>query len=430
MHMNGATGIPKANIRIDCNVTFQTMVDIGANYCNASYTKSAVDEVGNFTLDNLKPRYVRVSIPVKHWEPEDRGDMGQIIDWDRFNDSGVINTLFGLLKDMKENRGVVNITASVWDVPNYMVSNPDDANKRVIKSSMYERVARSVAAFMVRARDGYGVSIDYFSFNESNGGYQIYFTPQTCISFIKAAAPIFEAYGLKTKFLVADTYDPSTLVAFATPILEEGSIRKYLGPIAYHSWWSEGKPDSIFSDVAALARKYDLPVWCNELGYDAMLYRSHDPNPYETWDNAWRLARITYRVLKFSEAVVTQYWTYQHNFPLVSRNLSPYPAYYVTKQLVDSLPAGMQLVEAVSDNEALWTLAAQGSDGRFMIQVMNSLEEPVEIAVDGIPPVRYNGIRTSKSENMTPLGTLEAKQGRLSVELTPKSITTFAAIKQ
>jgi hypothetical protein len=63
-----------------------------------------------------------------------------------------------------------------------------------------------------------------------------------------------------------------------------------LGPLCFHSWWSENIPDSEFERIAGLAQAWGKEVWCNELGFDAMSWKVKGMNA--SWDYALRFAKI------------------------------------------------------------------------------------------------------------------------------------------
>jgi hypothetical protein len=68
-------------------------------------------------------------------------------------------------------------------------------------------------------------------------------------------------------------------------IAADSTIWKYLGPLCFHSWWSEKIPDSEFERIAGYAKAWNRPVWCSELGFDAMSWRTKGMN--ESWDYAF-----------------------------------------------------------------------------------------------------------------------------------------------
>lgn len=414
----------KADIVLLKAKRYQTIESIGGNYCQARYSDHAGDQVGEFMLETLDQNNVRFALPLKKWEPENDNEHSNSINLSNFEYSEVMISLFEMLKTMKEDYGVKSFTASVWDGPTWMIANPEKRQQRKIAPEMYAETLESVAAFMLVAREEYGVEIDYFSFNEATGGYQIIFSAEEIINFIKQGGPYFQKFGFKTKFYVADAHSTKTLVDYAKPILATEEIHPYLGPVCYHSWWSDNLPDEAFMEIAELANQYNKPVWCTELGYDAMLYKK-EGNPYATWENGWRLAKVTHRVLKHSQATVTHYWTYQNNFPLLRDPESPFPAYFAMKQYTDYLPSGSTLVEASSSNDKIWAMAAVRDMNYTMVNLLNTANHPVEVTLDNLPTQNFFWVITDKNGNMKHGEEQKPDTGKFTVTLAPQSINTF-----
>ncbi|MGK7394052.1 MAG: hypothetical protein ACNS62_05750 [Candidatus Cyclobacteriaceae bacterium M3_2C_046] len=412
-------------INVSTAKTYQTIRSISGNYCQARYTDRAQDEIGIFTLKTLSPQYVRIALPIRKWEPENDNDQPNSMNLARFNYADPITGLFGLLQEMKEQYGVINFTASVWDGPEWMIANPEQSAQRKISPDMYREAAESIGAFLYVAKNDYGVEADYFSFNEATGGYQIIFSPEEIINFIQVAGPHFRRLGLKTKFLVADAHNPQTLYEYAKVLLEEPSIQSYLGPVSYHSWWAENLSNDVLINIAQLAHQHDKEVWCAELGYDAMLYKNKDM--YPTWDNGFRLAKISHRVLKFSQATVLQYWTFQNNFPLGQNQDELYPAYYVIKQFNDYLPPDSRLVESESSDPAIWSMAATGDDQYFMVQVINNDDSPREIEITNIPASSLFWIKTDQQNNMVLEKEIPVNERSIRLVLPKQSLNTFTS---
>ena len=403
---------------------YQTIQSIGGNYCQARYRDHAWDQVGQFMIETLDQNNVRFALPIRKWEPENDNDNSNSIRLDKFDYSEPMASLFEMLKTMKEEHGIKSFTASVWDGPAWMIANPEEKQQRKVDPSMYDELLESVAAFMLVARDEYGVEIDYFSFNEPTGGYQIIFTPEEMINFIKKAGPYFQKFGFKTKMYVADAHSTNTCVDYATPILEEKSIHPYIGPVTYHSWWSDNISDDVFVEIANLAHQYNLPVWCTELGYDAMLYKS-EKDMYPTWENGWRLAKITYRVLKFSQAEVTHYWTFQNNFPLLRDPDSPFPAYFAMKQYADYLPAGTTIVEAESNDPDLWSFGGVRGSDYTMVHILNTADREKEVTISNLPDDLFHWVLTNQEGNMKIKDDFQVENRKITVTLPPQSINTL-----
>ncbi|NGM62468.1 hypothetical protein G5B30_11145 [Sphingobacterium sp. SGG-5] len=355
----------------------QKIISIGGNYCQANYKGDAWDLVGEATLEEFKPTHVRVALPLQFWLDY------KVYKGKRILKQPAVISLLRAMKRMKEKYGVVSFTLSVWRVPNELVENPEAYNKRRIKPEYYGEVIDMIEAFLVEAKERYDVEVDYFSFNESNGGYMTLFTPEETIEFFKLAGPRFEQAGLKTVFLWGDTSSTKPTVAFASKIAADPSIVKYLGPLSFHSWWSENLPDSEFERIAALAKKWGRPVWCTELGHNAVAHKTKDYN--KNWDYAFRFAKISHRVFKYSGTEVSMFWTWQNNYEIMSADtLTKYPVYYITRHQTDFWN-NVQVIDAQSSDKDILSLAGFNADHKMILQLVNLKNEPVVVKLENIP---------------------------------------------
>jgi len=352
----------------------QKIISIGGNYPQANYTTEAWDLVGRNTIEQFKPSHVRVALPLQFY-----GVSYETYSGEKILQQPRVISLLNSMREMKEDYGVVNFTVSVWRVANELVENPEDQNKRRIKPDKYHEVIDMIEAFLLAAKNEYGVEADYFSFNESNGGYMTLFSPEESITFIKMAGERFESAGLKTIFLWGDTSSTKTTVPFASAIAADPSVVKYLGPLSFHSWWSETEPNTIFEEVAALAKQYDRPVWCTELGHHALAHQT--PGYNLDWDYAFRFAKISHRVFRYSNTEVSMFWTWQKNYEIMSADtLTKYPIYYLTRHQTDHFN-GLQLVHSESSEEDILPLAGYNDDNRLVLQLINLKAEPITIRV-------------------------------------------------
>jgi O-glycosyl hydrolase len=425
----GAQSIGAA-ITVDVHSKRQVIEGFGGDYAKSRFgMETPNDAVGEYTLEHLNPQHARIGIPLRDWAPAPftappplpasplPSALPQV-----FQENSHVLPAFLLMQQLQKKN--IPLTASIWDVPDWMAQNPGDRDQRILAPAHYDAAIEAIAAFLMRARDGYGAVVQTVSFNESNGGYQVLFTPQNYAAFIARAGKRFAELGLKTTWLAGDTSNTKSLVPFTRPILEDRAARRYLGPISFHSW-DAGEPDSVFSGVAALGKEFHRPIWCLEVGYNAGLYRQRNPSPWPTWQNAMSLAKVYYKVLRFAQASIADYWQYQEDFPLVSNNGEPYQAYYIIKQLADNLPPGSRIVDAASTDSALLPLAGEGPRGRgFMLQVINT-GAATDAAIAGLPRGSYAVIRTSNGVNMAPEGTLQTKDGRLAFTLPADSVSTL-----
>ncbi len=398
----------------------QEIVSIGGNYCQANYTNDAWDKVGEVTLEEFRPSHVRVALPLQFRDLKYSEYKGE-----KILDQPVIVSLLESMKRMKEEYGVSNFTVSVWRVPDELVQNPEDRNKRRIKYDKYDEVIDMIEVFLVEAQEEYGVETDYFSFNESDGGYNTIFSPEETIRFIKLAAESFRKSGLKTNFLWGDTHQTKGTVEFSTMIAGDSTIWKYLGPLSFHSWWSENIPDYEFERIAALAKSFGKPVWCSELGFDAMAHRTKGMN--KTWDYAFRFAKIKHRMMKYAEVEVSMYWTWQNNYSIMSADTeTKYPSYYVTRHYTDFLNAGTQVIHSLSTDPDILPICGYNKEDQLVMQIINLKKEPVNIEINNFVGSNAKMVTTTQNEmwsekNFSP----EIWKGNTKIKLEAESVNTI-----
>ena len=398
----------------------QKIESIGGNYCQANYTNNAWDAIAEATLKDFKPGYVRLALPLEFRHTE-----YAVFKGNKIIEQPAVITLLETMKRMKTEFGVTNFTISVWRVADELVANPEKDSQRRIKPEKYDELIDQIEAFLLTAKNKYGVEADYFSFNESDGGYQVIFSPKETIAFFKKAGERFRKAGLKTKFLWADTAQTLGTVEFATMIAADSTIWKYLGPLCFHSWWSEKIPDSEFERIAGFAKAWNKPVWCSELGFDAMSWKIKGMN--ESWDYAFRFAKISHRMMKYAEVEVSMYWTWQNNYRIMSADTkTKYPSYYVTRHYTDFLNTGTQIFHTMSSDPEILSICGINIAGKNVIQIINLKNDIVTVELNGVLGNLSNSVTTTQSENWKE-GSIQLKtnNGNREVTLQPQSLNTL-----
>ena len=162
-----------ATVTVYPEIKRQIIESIGGNYCQANYTDNAWDKTGQATLKEFRPKNVRLALPLQFNDLNYADYEGEKL----VNHPTVIS-LLETMKKMKNDYGVANFTISVWRVADDLVENPESNSQRRIKKDKYNEVIDMLEAFLLTAKNKYGVEADYFSFNESDGGYQMIFSPE------------------------------------------------------------------------------------------------------------------------------------------------------------------------------------------------------------------------------------------------------------
>ncbi|HEX7585534.1 MAG TPA: hypothetical protein VF373_12655 [Prolixibacteraceae bacterium] len=410
----------KATVQIFPQVKRQIISSVGGNYCQANYSAHASDAIGDETLKEFRPSHIRVALPMRLRSKAFEEYRGA-----NFTKQPLVIEVLDELKRMKDDFGVKNFTISVWDLPDEFIADPSKKAQRIIKPESYDEVIQMLTDFFLKAKNEYGVEVNQFSFNESDGGYQIIFSPEATIAFVKKAGLKFEEAGLKTKFLLSDTAQTIGTVEFATRIMADPSIWKYLGPLSFHCWWSEKMPDNEFERVAAFGKAWNKEVWCSELGFDAMSWKIKDMN--KSWDYALRFAKISHRMMKYAEVEVSLYWTWQNNYEIMSADLQQkYPSYYITRHQVDFLNTGTQIVHSISSDPEILAISGIHSDGKRVLQLINMKKTPVSVEVSGFDSQKIDVTSTTETNNWEVLKNVsKTKNGKAEFQLKPESVNTY-----
>lgn len=367
-----ANPLGKAMVTVNPAKARQAVRGFGGNFCQPRYgATEAFDPVGRYTMANLRVVHARVGVPLERWAPE-RGV---------YREDGPARA--SLLQLQEFARRKIPTVASVWEGPEWMLPGRREQNGKVLPPDRYDDCIEAIARYLVTARDKYGATVEYFSFNEPDYGVNFRFTSETMRAFIAKAGPRFEALGLKTKLLVSDTANGSNLAEHAGPILEDKAIARYLGPISFHCWDALGASEEAYRRIAELGRRYKKEVWCLEAGHDAALWQTKDP--WAGWENALRTALAYVRTLRLTQASLMDYWTYQDNYPLVSKDgRTPYPVFHVMRQMESVFAPNSKVVEATaaSDIQALATVGPKR--GRTAVLLVNPVGAGT-VTVTGLP---------------------------------------------
>ncbi len=425
------TPLGKATVRVNLKDEWQTMVGLGGNFARAMYADDANDATGRYLLEALKPVHARVAIPLPQWEPLNDNPDPNRADANGFKDEGRAHSALLLLQDL-HRRGIKELVASAWDVPDWLVEDAGKKSQRRIPKENYAEAAECFAQFLVTARDKYGVTVSYVSFNESDYGVQILFTPAELAAFIKVAGPRFKALGLPTKWLVGDTTGGQALVAFARPQLEDAECRPFLGPVAFHGWDALAASPDDYRAIAALAQKYNRPVWCLEAGWDSGAWRM-DPAPWPTWNNALKLAQVNARVVGDAGAQIVDYWQYQRDYPVVDvaedGKVTPYPVFTVIQQMAKGLPRGARVVAATSDKDDLQVIATRLPGGFMSVQLVNRAGAGTVTITGLAPQTPLTLTQTTRTQRMISPRRFYTtdKNGVVTVPVAPLSVTLLSA---
>ncbi|MBC8141235.1 MAG: hypothetical protein H7Y38_07315, partial [Armatimonadetes bacterium] len=399
-------------IAVDRKVVRQTMTGFGGNFVSFGYG-TASDPVDKYITKNLRVDHARVGIVLRDFLKDD-GTLDR--------SKPLLGGVFDLMKQMQTRK--TPLVASVWNLPNSYVQNPDAENQRRIKPEKRDAVISTLTQWLTIARDEYGVTVPYVSFNEADGGYSILLPPDDARYFVINGGKAFAKAGLKTKWLLGDTANGGGFPAYANAILSDPATLPYLGAASFHGWDSLSASDDSYRAIATLAKKHNKPVWCLEAGYDAQLWQKQ-PSPFGTWDNALKIAQSYARCITLAEASVIDYWQYRGDYPLVGGKdaTEPFPAYRVIEMYTKAFAPGTKIVTTMGGADGVYTVAGLApTTGKLCVLIVNTGGAAKVTLTGGSPGAKYAASNRARNRVATP-SAITDKAGRTALYLTPRSVT-------
>ncbi len=408
-------------IAVDRKATRQTLTGFGGNFVAFGGNSAASDSVDKYITKNLRVDHARVGIVLKSFLRDD-GTLNR--------NEPLLGGVFDLMKQFQTRK--IPLVASVWNLPNSYIVNPEAENQRRIMPGKRDAVIAAITQWLTIARDEYGVTVPLVSFNEAEGGYSILLPPDDARYFVINGGKAFAKVGLKTKWLLGDTSSGTTFPTYANAILSDPATLPYLGAASFHGWDSLSASDYSYRAIASLAKKHGKPVWCLEAGYDAQLYKE-EPSTWDTWDNALKVAQSYARYLGVAEASVIDYWQYRGDYPLVGGDGTvPYPAYRVIEMYTQAFAPGTKIVAITGGTDGVYTVAGLApTTGKLRVLIVNMGGTATVMLTGGRVGAKYAAsVRTREtteppaSRPLTPVIAAD-KAGRAALTVPPRSVATL-----
>jgi hypothetical protein len=334
-----------------------------------------------------------------------------------YTDARVVNS-FNRLKYMQDH-GIKTILG-IWDVPNWMVSNPSAGSKRKINN--FDDFADFITAFLVHGKNNYNLKVDFIDINETKtSGVNLDLTAQEYITLIQKCQTRFTSNGIQTRVNMGSVllwdlqYDKDIYNAV-----------KNLSVAGYPSWHSyrggslhgeQREPISYWQDWGAWQQTLDRNLWGTETDYDAYYWREMNPD-VDTWTGAQEMAVMYYRNYYVARMSTSAGWFWHPEYP--SNNV--HIAY------MNNFQPGGQVVEVSQPDATVMTVAYKHeANKKFVIQVLNESSSSKAVTFSGVPNNKpLTLIRTSEAgDRYKTIGTYTPNGTTFSITLQPNSFNTF-----
>ncbi|MGE4567642.1 MAG: hypothetical protein AB7C90_00475 [Bacteroidales bacterium] len=376
----------------------------------------------DYMLAELPSQLVRMGMPLKLWEPENENGNPDEIDIMRFNKSKEVLNTFQRIS-LLEKRGV-GCWLSVWDVANWNVYNPlATAQRRVIN---IDEMAESIAAFLLHAREYYGVSPAYVSVNEPSiayengyGGYQIALTADEQMRLIAKSGSLFQKYGLTTQWVIALHKIHPSEIDQAKLIFDSPAAKPFVAGFDFHGYFMH-TPESreMLKSWYEWANQTGLFTLCGECDYDNQFWLSPQRR---SWNDAPKIyGQLLHNLLTIGGVNGVLPW-----YGYTPFDLNPFR--FVSKHFMTAFPAGAQRVEAESGNpDILVTAAVLHKKPRFVLQNLSA--NPIEVEVGRLAGGTYQWISSQAEAFYRENAPVKSVNGVIRVVLPPNSLHTFSLL--
>lgn len=362
-----------------------------ASYFNVSYSCTITEAPWNF---------MHLAVNFNWWEPTNDNADPVTFNWTGFNNVQKAPDYFANMK----SHGISTTIMEVGATPAWWSSASDDEK------------AESIAAMLIKTLNDKNVMVTYLMYTSATS------------SLIKKASQRFEQMGLTTKWIVGGMYE-SSVAAYVKPLLEDTSISRFLAPFIAYSC-TENPSTSSLSAIAAIAEQHGKRAWNTHSSIMSNYDADNDPGgDYYTiglWPYGWLVINNYYKNLKYGHASCNL-WS-DFGLPLLGSwycNKERSFAYYVFHQMATLFIAGSNVVDATSNNQSIWSLAAKkGTNFGLMIINANTVSKTVDI--NSLPNGTYSVVLTDTTHKMAVLGNQMVSNGNLSLTLLPKSLVTIS----
>ncbi len=230
-------------------------------------------KVINYCLDNMRVAWGRVEMPWRYWQVEENSDPIAEARSGRLN---------GQVKSAMEMAGRLKamgmpVIVSAWFPPVWAIDgdpagyvNRGGVTAYRLDPRKKEKVYQSITDYLVYLKQEYGVEAAMYSFNESDLGIDVFFTPKEHATFIKELGAYMASRGLATKVLLGDNSDATTF-DFILPAMKDPETYPYIGAVSFHSW--RGCDDATLHKWAEASRTLNVPLIVGEGSTDAAAWR-------------------------------------------------------------------------------------------------------------------------------------------------------------
>ena len=406
-----------AEISIDTSRPGREFAGFGGNFRIQNVAKDPL--VIDYCLEHMRVAFGRVEMPWRAWD-----------------EGGAANDHVRRSAEMARRLKQIGmpVIVSCWFPPAWAgdQTTRSDGTARAyhLKASQTERIYASLYSYLEFLKRDYGVEADYFSFNESDLGIDVVFTPEEHRDFIKTFGQYLAQRNMKTLMLLGDNSDANTF-DFILPALNDPAARPYIGAVSFHSW--RGCDDVTLAKWAAASRQINAPLIVAEGSTDAAAHQY--PAIFNESTFALYEINLYTRLCALTQPLSILQWQLTSDYSLLwgegiyrsEGPLRPTQRFFNLQQL-SLTPSNAFSVPATCDKENI-NLAAfhKASTGQCAIHIVNN-GASCQAHVSGLPvSMRQATVYVTNRRQQAGQQSLKVVGGEVTVDMPAESFVTIIA---
>lgn len=419
MTVDGVRHQENAELTVDFTKPGRLFAGFGGNFRIQNPAKDP--EVIDYCLRNMRVAYGRVEMPWAVWDREGA-------------EAPHVKESAEMARRLKQQG--MPVIVSCWFPPSWAgeQTTRSDGTARAyhLKAAEQQRIFASLASYLQFLKKDYGVEADYFSFNESDLGIDVVFTPQEHCDFIKAFGQYLADRGLKTRMLLGDNSDATTF-DFILPALRDPSAHRYIGAISFHSW--RGCDDATLRKWAGASRQINVPLIIGEGSTDAAAHQY--PAIFNESTFALYEINLYTRLCAICQPLSILQWQLTSDYSLLWGDgiyrsegpLRPTQRFFNLKQL-SMTPEDAFAVPVSCGKENINVAAfARLATGEYAIHIVNN-GASCQASITGLPAGNHAvTVYVTNSHSHAEARLLKVVDGQLTVPLPAESFITVIGVR-
>lgn len=423
LSISGKTDPDPVNLNMNLDEMGGEFLGLGGNFRLQNPSKDPM--VIDYCLSHMRVGFSRVEMPWNQWQPQENMNPAK---------APLSSHVLESMEMAKRLKGMGHpLIVSCWFPPEWAlqkgsVKGSGGVAALKLDNEKKESIYRSLADYLVYLKEHMGTEADFFSFNESDIGIDVLHTAQEHAQFIREFGSVMESRGLKTKMLLGDNSDATT-IEFIRPALNDERCHPYIGAVSFHSW--RGCDDATLKAWKEAAESIQKPLIIGEGSTDAAAWRY--PGVFSEATFALYEISLYTRILSVCQPLSILQWQLTSDYSLLLGEgifstkgpLRPTQRFWNLYQL-SKTPEDMRSVPVSTDNEQIVVAGFASESGeQITLHIVNNGAARKAI-VKGLPrnASRLTALTTSYKANAT-ASTVFIKDGECQIPLEPESFVTL-----